>query len=369
MKVDRIILRLVRIPLRFEFQDRWERIREWKKLIVEVRSEGASGFGECTSMERPFYSYETVETAWWAITRWLAEPVLKGEFEHPRELAGALAHIAGHHEAKAALECAFWDLYARERHTPLYELIGGRRRRVSAGATVSVKEEIKEALHAIEAAVAAGYERIKLRIKPGRDAELLSIVREAFPRITILADANRAYGREDIARLAALERFSPVVIEQPFATAAWGDCAALQARTSATVCLDESITCLEDVEHMVEMKAARMVNLKVGRVGGIGNAVRIHDRCAEAGVPVFIGSKIETGVGRWVNVALGTLDNVTFPSDVSASERYFVEEIVRDPVRLVGPGQVEPPAGPGFGTDIDPAAMLKYTVGAAALPE
>lgn len=369
MKIDRIILRLVRIPLRFEFQDRWERIREWKKLIVEVRSEGASGFGECTSMEKPFYSYETVETAWWVITRWLAGPLLEAEFGHPREVGAALSAVAGHQEAKAALECACWDLYARAQGAPLYELVGGRRRRVSAGATVSVKEDVREALRAIEAAVAAGYTRIKLRIRPGRDAELLSIVREAFPQITILADANRAYGGEDIARLAALERFSPIVIEQPFATAAWKDSAALQARTSATVCLDESITCLEDVEHMIEVRAARMVNLKVGRVGGISNAVRIHDRCAEAGVPVFIGSKIETGVGRWVNIALGTLDNVTFPSDVSASERYFVEEIVRDPVRLAGPGLVEPLAGPGFGTDIDPAAMLKYTVGTAALPE
>jgi len=369
MKIDRIILRLVRLPLRFEFQDRWQRIREWKKLIVEVQSDGASGYGECTAMETPYYSYETIETAWWAITRWLAELVLNQDFEHPRDISERFSHIAGHHEGKAALECACWDFYARTHSAALYELIGSRRRKVSAGATISAKKDIGATLEAIEKAVASGYLRLKMRIKPGWDSELLSIVRESFPQITILADANRAYGEEDIERLARLERFSPIVIEQPFAVAAWKDCAALQARTSVPVCLDESITCLEDVEQMIYSKAARMVNLKVGRVGGITEALRIHDRCAEAGIPILIGSKIETGVGRWLNIALGTLPNVKFPSDVSASERYFVEEIVRDPVKLVAPGFVEPLDAPGFGTEVDAANMLKYTIKVEAIPE
>lgn len=362
MKIDRIILRFVRTPLRFEFQNRWQRIREWTKLIVELQSDGVVGYGECTAMETPYYSYETIDTAAWVIGKWLAGPLLESEFEHPREVSDIFSLISGHHEGKATLECAAWDLYARAHDLPIYEVIGGRRRPVRAGATVGVKKDIEAALKAVGTAVAAGYERIKLKIKPGWDKELLGEVRSAFPRVIILADANGAYGEQDMEKLASLEQFEPIIIEQPFPAAAWLQLAALQARTSAPICLDESVTCLTDVELMLHMKAARMVNLKVGRVGGLADSIRIHDRCAEAGVPVFIGSKIETGIGRWMNIAVCTLGNVLYPSDVSASERYFVEEIVRDPVTLVGPGLVQPLAGPGVGTEIDHAAMLKYTI-------
>jgi O-succinylbenzoate synthase len=362
MKIDRIILRFVRIPLRFEFQNRWQRIREWTKLIVELQSDGAFGYGECTAMETPYYSYETIDTSSWVINKWLADLLLNCEFEHPREVIEVFSLISGHHEAKATLECAAWDLYARAHAVPLYELIGGTRRPVRSGATVGVKKDIEAALKVVGAAVAAGYERIKLKIKPGWDKELLSAVRAAFPQVIILADANGAYSGQDIDKLVSLDQFGPLIIEQPFPAAAWIESAALQSRISAPVCLDESISCMEDVELMLHMKAARMVNLKVGRVGGISESIRIHDRCADAGVPVFIGSKIETGIGRWMNIAVCTLDNVLYPSDVGASERYFVEEIVRDPITLVGPGLVQPLAGPGAGTEINPATMLKYAI-------
>src|SRR5436305_1052019 len=201
MKIDRIILRYVRTPLRFEFQNRWQRIREWTKLIAEVQSGDASGYGECTAMETPFYSYETIETASWVIKKWLAEPLLKAEFEHPREVSELFSLISGHHEGKATLECAAWDLYARSHGKPLYELIGGERRAVKSGATVGVKKDIDAALKAIGDAISAGYERIKLKIKPGWDKELLAAVRDAFPKVIILADANGAYGHQDVDKL------------------------------------------------------------------------------------------------------------------------------------------------------------------------
>jgi O-succinylbenzoate synthase len=369
MKIERIILRLVRIPLKFEFQNRWQRIREWRKLIVEVQCETVSGYGECTAMETPYYSYETIDTASWVIKRWLAERILNRSLEHPLEVGDAFSLICGHNEGKAALECACWDLYARMHSTPLYELIGGLRRKVSAGATVGVKPDLEAALAAVDSTVSAGYERIKLKIKPGWDKELLAAVRSRFPQIVILADANGAYEEADMDWLASLERFAPIILEQPFAASAWKSHSNLQARTSMPICLDESIRSLEDVEQMIYMKAGRILNLKVGRVGGIANSMRIHDRCAESDIPVFIGSKIETGIGRWMNICVGTLGNVRYPSDVSASERYFVEEIVRDPVKLVGPGVVEPMAGPGFGTDIDAEKLLKYTVKTEVIPQ
>lgn len=369
MRIHRIVLRYVSVPLRAVFENRWQRISTWTKLIVEVHSGDSIGYGECMAMETPFYSYETIETAWWVITRWLAKPLLDLEFEHPREIPQAFSRISGHHEGKAALECAAWDLYARMHSMPLCELFGGSRRPVATGATVGVQKDIETALRAVETAVSAGYTRLKIKIKSGWDEELLGAIRTSFPQVTILADANAAYEEKDIDWLASLERFAPIVIEQPFPGTDWINTAALQAKTSAPVCLDESITCLDDVEQMIHTKAARLVNLKVGRVGGITNAIRIHDRCAEAGIPVFIGSKTETGIGRWMNIGLGTLSNVRFPSDVAASERYFVEEIVKEPVRTVGPGLVEPLPGPGFGTEVDPVQLAKYTVKTEVLPE
>ena len=363
MKVDRIILRFVRVPLRFTFQNRWQKIREWTKLIAEVQTaDGAYGYGESTAMETPYYSYETIETNHWAIKKWLAEPLLNCEFEHPREIDEAFSLISGHHEGKATLECAVWDLYARVHSIPLYELIGGERRPVKSGATCGVKKDIEAALKAIGDAVEAGYERIKLKIKPGWDKELLAEVRKAFPKVIILADANGGYAENDMEKLVTLDKFEPIIIEQPFPAGAWLPLAKLRARVSAPVCLDESVTDMDDVELMLQLKAAGMVNLKVGRVGGIANAIRIHDRCKEAGIPVFIGSKIESGVGRWMNIAVCTLPNVLYPSDVGASERYFIEQIVRDPITLVGPGLVQPLPGPGIGTELDPAVMLKYTI-------
>jgi O-succinylbenzoate synthase len=368
MKVERIILRYVRLPMRAAFENRWNRIVEWTKLLVEVQGDGGVGYGECMAMETPHYSYETIETAWWATTRWLADLVLNRSFEHPSEVATALNSIAGHHEAKAGLECACWDLFARAQSMPLYRLLGGSRRPVRAGATVGVESTIDAALEAAAAAADAGYERIRFKIKPGWDRALLNAARSALPAVTILADANGAYGEPDIAWLAELESLSPIMLEQPFQPSCWSSTARLQARTEVPVCLDESITCVEDVGQMITSGAGRAINLKVGRVGGLSAALRIHERCADAGIPVFIGSKSETGVGRWMNVAMATLSHVSLPSDISAGSRYFTTEIVRDPVVLCDAGMVMPLAGPGFGTELDAAAVLSRTVKTRAIP-
>jgi O-succinylbenzoate synthase len=361
VKVDRIVLRLVRFPLRNAFENRWERIENWTKLIVELHAGDSVGYGECMAMETPYYSYETIETAWLAIRRYLAKIVFSCAFEHPSEVARALSVISGHHEARGALECACWEMYARAHGRPRYDAVGGTLRQVSSGATVGVQGDIETALAAVAQASAEGYRRIKVKLKPGWDLEVVQAIRRRFPEITILGDANGAYGAADFDRLLALDKYEPFILEQPFPRPAWWLASALQARHSAPICLDESIECIEDVEHASRIKAARLINLKVGRVGGLHEAIRIHDRCQELGLPVFVGSKSETGIGRWLNIAFGTLPNVTYPSDVAASERYFTEEIVRDPIRLVAPGHVQPLPGPGIGTEIDPARLLKLT--------
>ena len=362
MTIDTIVLRLLKLPLRDCFQNRWERIEQWTKLIVEVGAEGAVGYGECMAMENPYYSYETVATAWSAIDLWLSPLVFEWSFKHPMEVCDRFAHVSGHYEAKAALECAIWDLYARLLDVPIYATIGGCRRAVQAGATIGIQGSIDTVLQLAEIAVAAGYERLKLKIKPGHDREILRAIRAAFPAVTLLADANGAYSHTDINWLASLDILAPIILEQPFPATDWRSSVRLQSRTSAHVCLDESITCLDDADQMIWLRAATLVNLKIGRVGGIAAAVRIHDRCRDAGIPVFIGSKTETGIGRWLNIHVATLDNVRYPSDVSASMRYFVEDIVREPVALVGRGLVEPLTGPGFGTVPHPELLDKYTV-------
>jgi o-succinylbenzoate synthase len=362
MKVERLILRFVRIPLRVAFENRWQRIQEWTKLLVEVHSDGAVGHGECMAMETPYYSYETIDTAWLAITRYLVDLFVGKTFEHPDQVAEAFAVISGHHEARGALECAFWEMYTRAAGVPLYQSIGGTRRPVRSGATVGVQKDVPAAVEAARRAVEAGYQRLKVKIKPGWDREPLAAIRAAFPAVTILADANGAYAEGDLDQLDRLDDFAPLILEQPFPRSAWTVSAALQARLSSPICLDESIENLLDVEQTARLQAARLINLKVGRVGGLSEAIRIHDRCAQLGLPVFIGSKTETGVGRWLNIALGTLSNVRYPSDVAASERYFVEDVVKDPITLSGPGTVEPLAGPGIGTDLDTDRLAKYTV-------
>ncbi|HBK95928.1 MAG TPA: o-succinylbenzoate synthase [Microcoleaceae bacterium UBA10368] len=352
VNIDTIVLRFVKMPLHRPFSNRWERFEEWTKLIVEVQSEGRSGYGECTAMETPYYNYETIETCWLVIQRYLAPILLDRTIDDPKQVADFFSHIRGHYEARAALECACWDLYGRIQGVPLYQLIGGELRPVKSGATIGVHQSKEELIGEIQQALEAGYHRFKIKIKGGWDVEPLETIRAVFPDIALLADANGAYSPSDISYLASFDRFNLMCLEQPFPPRTLYETAKLQAQMTTPIGLDEAVVSLEDVRQIIELKVARIVNLKIGRVGGISEALRIHDACKEAGIPIFIGAKYEMGIGRWTNIALATLDNVTYPSDVSASNRYFRQEIVNDAVELVAPGMVQPLEKPGFGSTI-----------------
>lgn len=362
MKIDSIVLRFVKIPLRTPFSNRWQYFEEWTKLIVEVRSEGHSGYGECTAMETPYYRYETIETCWLVIEKYLGPMLLGKAFTHPREVGTFFSHTRGNHEARAALECACWDLYGRLHQTPLYQLVGGQRRSVKSGATIGVRDSEDKLIQDVEEAVKAGYHRVKVKIKPGWDTRPLEAIKSTFPNLAVLADANGSYSQLDSGHLESFDRFKLMCLEQPFPPRALYETAKLQSRMETPIGLDEGVESLDEIEQIIQLKAAQIVNLKIGRVGGISEAIKIHDTCKEAGIPIFIGAKYEMGIGRWTNIALATLDNVLYPSDVGASDRYFQQEIVNDVVKLVSPGSVQPLDQPGFGSTICWDKLNHYTL-------
>jgi O-succinylbenzoate synthase len=352
VRPDQITLRMVRARLARPFENRWQRFETWTKVVVQVDAGGHSGLGECTAMETPFYNYETVDTAWHLLETYLVPLVLVSDDPSPQAAAEGWRHIDGHEEAKGALECALWDLRARASGQPLCVELGGVPRRVPVGATVGIEASIDELVAAVERAGAAGYGRVRVKIRPGWDTAPLRAVRAALPDVRLIADANAAYGAEHLDLLAGLDDLGLLAIEQPFARSEVELAAALQTRIEAAVCLDESIKSLADVRRAHRVGACRMVNIKVGRVGGLAEAVRIHDFCREQGIPSFVGGKYEFGLGRWTNLALATLPNMTLPSDVGPSSRYYVEDGASPTLALSAPGWVEPLAAAGLGAQL-----------------
>jgi O-succinylbenzoate synthase len=344
VRLDRVVLRLVRARLSTPFENRWQRFDTWTKVLVRVDAGEASGFGECTAMETPYYNYETVETAWHILERYLAPSTLRSG--GTRE---SWAMVNGHDEAKGALECALWDLRARVSGRPLCEELGGSIRPVRAAATVGIEPTLDALVRAVERAHGAGYSRVRVKIRPGWDVEPLRAARTAVPGAAIVADANGAYTASDLAHLKSLDGLDLLALEQPFPWRALELSASLQAAIRTPICLDESVKDRDDAERAVRLGAGRIVNIKIGRVGGLAEAVRIHDFCRDEGVATFVGAKYELGIGRWTNLALAVLPNMTLPSDVGPADRYYVDDAVDRSVGFCAPGWVEPLAAPGIG--------------------
>jgi O-succinylbenzoate synthase len=299
-------------------------------------------------METPFYNYETTETAWHILERFLAPLVLGAEVD-PAVAAASWRQVSGHEEAKGALECALWDLRARGAGRPLWRELGGTRHRVRAAATVGIEPSIDALLAAVEPVQAAGYGRLRLKIRSGWDVEPVRAVRAAFPDLPLVADANAGYDPGDASQLRRLDRLGLLALEQPFGRRALTETGELASSLSTPICLDESISSVADLSRALRAGACQMVNIKVGRVGGLTEAVRIHDLCRDSGVAAFVGAKYELGVGRWTNLALATLPGMTLPSDVGPSARYYLDDSVSPQLEFAAPGWVEPAQGTGIG--------------------
>ena len=361
MRIDRLILREMRMPLVAPFETSFGRISERRILLVEVCADGPTGWGEVTAGEGPFFSSETVETSWHIIRDFIV-PLLAGRELAPDVVADLLAPIRGHEMAKAGVEGALWALEAEARQVPLATLIGGARSEIPCGVSIGIQPSIDVLLEKIEKELADGYQRIKIKIKPGYDADVVASVREHFPAIRLMVDANSAYRLEDRATLERLDAFYLMMIEQPLG---WDDIhehAKLQAALQTPICLDESIHSPHDAEAAIELRACRIINIKLGRVGGHRRAREIHDLCQTHSIPVWCGGMLVSGVGRAHNVALSSLANFVLPGDVSASRRYWAEDIIDPPVEVSPQGTIRVPISPGLGFRVKLDFVEKLTV-------
>jgi o-succinylbenzoate synthase len=349
MKVDHIELREIRMPLIHFFETSFGRTTTRRIVLVRADAGGLTGWGEVTAGEEPFYSYETPETAWHILRDFLIPRTLSQELARPQDCAARFKPIRGHNMAKAALENALWDIEAQRQAVPLAKLVGGTLEEIPCGVSIGIQNSIEELLDTIEREVSTGYQRIKIKIKPGWDFLVLERVRERFPRIVLSVDANSAYTFEDADHLRSFDRFYLLMIEQPLG---WNDIidhAWLQRQLQTAICLDESIHDADDARKAIETGACKTINVKLGRVGGYTSACEVHDVCRDHRIPVWCGGMLESGIGRAHNIAMSALPGFTLPGDLSASRRYWTEDIIDPEVTVTPVGTIRVPQTPGLG--------------------
>ena len=371
MKIDGLELRLLKLPLVHFFETSFGRVDDKHFILVRVESDGVSGYGECVAEKDPYYSSETNDTVWHIIAEFIAPRLLGADFAHPREVFPALKAVRGHNMAKAAVEMAMWDLFARQRGEPLARVLGGTRDRIASGVSVGIQPSLDALVAKVEGELAAGYRRIKIKIKPGWDVRPVERLRERFGAIPLMVDANAAYQPGDADHLAALDAFDLMMIEQPLDYDDVAEHAALQRRVKTPICLDESIKTVGIAREAIAAGACRIINIKPGRVGGFGESIRLHDLCASHGIPVWHGGMLESGIGRAANIHLSTLTNFSLPGDVAASRRYFDPDLIEPPIEVAADGTIAVPTGPGLGVAIRDdrvdAATMKKTMFRAQL--
>jgi o-succinylbenzoate synthase len=372
MRIDAIILREVHMPLVRPFETSFGVTRNRRILLAEVQSEGLIGWGECTAGERPYFSGESTDTAWQVLVNELG-PMLAAESpEHGGECPRIFHSVRGNPMAKAALENAIWDLEAQREGISLSHLMGGVRESIACGVSLGIQPSISDLLAIIERELAAGYQRIKLKCKPGWDVEVFERVRNRWPDILLSCDANSAYRLRDEDHIVSFDAFNLLMIEQPL----WHDDfyfhSVLQKRLDTPICLDESIRNRRDALAAIEMESCQIINVKLGRVGGFSEAIAVHNAALERGIPVWCGGMLESGIGRSHNIALSSLEGFTLPGDVSASARYWTEDIIEPEVSVSRQGEIAIPDTPGRGyevrTDlIEQRTVRKETIRAMAL--
>lgn len=363
MKIDRIILRQIRMPLVHFFETSFSRTYSRDIILVEVCGDGVIGWGEVTAGENPFYNEEWTASAWGILHDYVAPRVLCKTLASAEDVFPLTEHIRGHNMARGGLEAAVWDLAARQNGVPLWQQIGaGARREIPCGVSIGIQDSVEQLFEKIEVELAAGYQRIKMKIKPGWDVDVVRRVRERFPTIKLMADANSAYTLADTEHLRKLDDFYLMMIEQPLDHHDIIDHATLQARLQTPICLDECIRTVRHAEQAIQLRACGIINIKLGRVAGFSQAKRIHDIAQAAGIPVWCGGMLEAGIGRAHNVALASLPNFVLPGDVSASKRYWKQDIILPPVEVTPQGTIALRDGDGFGYAVDLDFIRSITV-------
>jgi O-succinylbenzoate synthase len=353
MKIEAIELRQIRLRLTAPFTTSFGTTLERSCIVVAVHGEGITGLGECVAFEGPWYSYETIGTAWHIMTEYLIPRLLGADVDDPADVWTILGLIRGHNMAKAALEMACWDLAARARGTSLADLLGGTRDRVSVGVSVGIQSSPATLVDVVGSFLAQGYRRIKIKIAPGQDVDFVEAVRNADPDALIQVDANSAYALVDVDTFKRMDHFGLLLIEQPLGPDDIVDHATLQRNLQTPICLDESIHSPDDARHALDLGSCRIINIKPGRVGGHRQSKEIHDLCRARGAPVWCGGMLETNIGRAHNVALASLAGFSLPGDISASARYYAHDIAGPDFVLNDDSTLTVPSGPGIGVELE----------------
>ena len=362
IRIDAVHLREINLPLAYPFETSFGRTTSRRILLVELASEGLTAWGECVAGEHPYFSEETVDTAWLVTEMELVPRLLEAQMEGGGDCPELFRQVRGNRMAKAALENAVWDLAAQRSGVSLSKLLGGVRTTIPCGVSIGIQASVEVLLETVAKEVDAGYQRIKLKCKPGWDTTIFAAVRERWPEILLSCDANSAYRMKDFDAIAGWDEFRLLMIEQPL----WFDDfyfhAMLQKRIETAICLDESIRNRRDALAAIDMESCRVINIKVGRVGGFSEAIAVHNAAEERGIPVWCGGMLETGIGRAHNIALSSLSNFSLPGDVSASSRYWAEDVIEPPVTVSKAGEIRVPTGVGSGFEIRTDRIEKLTV-------
>lgn len=360
--IDQITLYHIRMPYVTPFQtSRWVET-DHECVLIRLRAQGLMAWGECTATQHCAYSYETTKTNWHILEDFIIPAVLAADLEDISDYRRAISHLTGHPMAKAGMEMALWDLFAQRQGVSLQRLLGGRGDRVRVGVSVGIQPTTEKLLEVVEGYLEQGYARIKLKIKPGRDVADTAAVRRRYPDLLLQVDGNSVYCLDDADHLKALDEFDLLLIEQPLAEDDIIDHARLQPQLNTPLCLDESILSVTHARWALELGACRIINIKPGRVGGMDEGRRIHDYCLARGVPVWMGGMLETGIGRAANLALASLPGFTLPGDISASARYYAQDLIEEPFTLNPDSTLSVPQGVGLGVKVRQDVLKKVTL-------
>jgi O-succinylbenzoate synthase len=361
LRIEAIELIQIKLPLKAPFRASVGEMTHRDLILVKVQARGVYGWGEVSCLNEPAYSYETPETAWHILKDYAIPAVLGQELSSPSDVIKHYGWIRGHNFAKAGLENAIWDAFARSQGVPLSTLLGGVKERIDVGVSIGIQKSPADLVRVVDGFVRQGYKRMKIKIGPGEDVSYLSAVRREFPTTLVMADANSSYTLEDVPVFRQLDELDLMMYEQPLAHDDIVDHAKLQAQVKTPICLDESIHSFEDARKALELGACRIINVKVGRVGGLTAAREIHDLMLSKGLPVWCGGMFESGVGRAHNIHMTAMPGFTLPGDTSASDRYYHEDIVDEPAVLNSDGTLTVPTRPGIGVEVVPSQLTKYT--------
>lgn len=362
MKIEKIELRHIKMELVSPFTTSMGTEYDEEHIIVRVDAEGITGWGECVAEGTPFYSYETVTTAWHILQDFLIPSILGKDLINIDEAVQLYSKVRGHRMAKAGLEAALWDVFAKSKNISLSKMMGGTREKIDVGVSIGIQSSEEELIKKIEGYLAEGYKRIKIKIAPGSDIQFVKAVRKEFPEILFQVDANSAYELKHIDLFIQMDEYNLLLIEQPLGYDDIYQHSKLQKQLKTPICLDESIHSLDDTQAAIELDSCRVINIKPGRVGGFTESKLIHDYCETKNIPVWCGGMLESGIGRAGNVALASLPNFTLPGDISASKRYYKEDII-EPEFVVNPdGTMDVPTNPGIGVEVNMKMLDKITV-------